>query len=98
LKNPGAAQSLEFDMNQSTNNRKFIFGTQCDIRDSHQWEIWDTAGGRWKQTGIGCSAPPAYPWSHLVLEFQRNSTQATFISVTLNGHKSYISRTYNTME
>ena len=47
-------------------------------------------------TGIGCSAPPAYQWNHLVLEFQRSSTQATFVSVTLNGNKSYINRTFNT--
>ncbi len=31
-----------------------------------------------------------------MLEFQRNGTQTTFISVTLNGNKSYINRTFNT--
>ena len=96
IRNPGAAQSLEFDVNQSTNNRKFIFGTQCDIRGSHQWDVWDTANRRWVTTGIGCSAPPAYQWNHLVLEFQRNSNQTTFISVNLNGNLRYINRTFNT--
>ena len=95
--NPGAAQALEFDMNQSTDSRKFIFGTQCDIKGSHQWDVWDTAGGHWVSTGIGCSAPPSYHRNHLVLEFQRNSTQATFIAVTLNGNRSYINRTFNTV-
>ncbi len=96
IQNPGAAQALEFDMNQSTNNRKFIFGTECNIRGGNQWDVWDTAGGRWVHTGIACSAPPAYQWNHLVLEFQRDSSHATFVSVTLNGHKSYINRTFNT--
>jgi hypothetical protein len=96
LKTPGAAQALEFDVNQSVNNHKFIFGTECNIRGGNQWDVWDTAGGRWVHTGIGCSQPPAYQWNHLVLEFQRVGTQTKFISVTLNGHRSYINRTFNT--
>lgn len=96
MKNPGAAQALEFDMNQSANGRKFIFGTQCDIKNHHDWDVWDTANGRWITTGIACSAPPAYTWNHLVLEFARNGSQTTFVAVTLNGNKSYINRSFNT--
>jgi len=96
VKNPSAAQALEFDMNQSSGNRKFIFGTQCDIKGHRDWDVWDTANSRWIQTGIACSAPPAYTWNHLVLEFTRSSNQTTFVSVTLNGKKSYINRTFNT--
>ncbi len=96
LKTPAAAQSLEFDMNQSVNNRKFIFGTQCNIKGAHQWDVWDTANGRWVHTGIGCSQPPSYRWNHLVLEFQRVGNQTKFVSVTLNGNRSYINRTFNT--
>jgi len=96
VKDPNAPQAIEFDMNQSVGSRKFIFGTQCDIKNHHDWDVWDTASGRWIQTGIACSAPPAYTWNHLVLEFARSSNQATFVSVTLNGKKSYINRTFNT--
>ena len=96
VKNPSAAQALEFDMNQSAGGRKFIFGTQCDIKDHHDWDVWDTANGRWIKTGIACSAPPAYTWNHLVLEFSRSSNQTKFVSVTLNGKKSYINRSFNT--
>jgi len=96
VKDPNAPQALEFDMNQSVGNRKFIFGTQCDIKDHHDWDVWDTANSRWIKTGIACSAPPAYTWNDLVLEFSRSSNQATFVSVTLNGKKSYINRTFNT--
>ncbi len=97
LTTPGAAQGLEFDMNQSVNGRKYIFGTQCNIRNGAQWDVWDTAGGHWVHTGIGCSTPPAYTWNHVVLEFQRVGTQTSFISVTLNGNKSYINRNFNTI-
>ena len=96
LTTPSAAQSLEFDMNQSVNGHKFIFGTQCNIRGAHQWDVWDTAHGRWIHTGIGCSRPPAYQWNHLVLQFQRVGNQTKFVSVSLNGHTSYINRTFNT--
>ncbi len=93
---PGAAQALEFDMNQSVNGRKYIFGTECNIRGGGHWDVWDTAGGKWVNTGIGCSTPPAYKWNHLVLEFQRVGNQTKFISVSLNGHLSYINRSFNT--
>ncbi len=97
VKDPNSPQALEFDMNQSAGNRKFIFGTECDIKGHHDWDVWDTANGRWIQTGIACSPPPAYTWNHLVLEFARSSSQTTFVSVTLNGKKSYINRTFNTI-
>lgn len=95
LTTPVAAQALEFDMNQSVGGKKFIFGTECNIKNGRQWDVWNTAGGRWVHTGIGCSQPPAYQWNHLVLEFQRSGNQTKFISVTLNGHKSYFNRSYN---
>ena len=94
MTNPAASQALEFDMNQSVNGRKYVFGTECDILNHHVWDVWDTAHGRWVHTSIGCSRPPAYQWNHLVLEFQRVGNQTKFVSVTLNGHKSYINRTY----
>jgi hypothetical protein len=96
VKSPNAPQALEFDMNQSVGSRKFIFGTQCDIKGHKDWDVWDTANGKWIQTGIACSAPPAYTWNHLVLEYARSSNQTTFVSITLNGKKSYINRTFNT--
>ncbi len=95
IKNPSASQALEFDVNQSLGGHKFIFGTQCDYKDHKDWDVWDTAGHAWVQTGIPCSVPQAYTWNHLVLEFQRTSDgKASFVAVTLNGKKSYINRAY----
>jgi hypothetical protein len=95
LKNPSASQALEFDLNQSGWSKKWIFGTQCDYKDHKDWDVWDTANHVWVKTGIPCIPPQAYTWNHLVLEFQRTSTgMAKFVSVTLNGTKSYINKSY----
>jgi hypothetical protein len=94
VKNSSAPQALEFDVNQSANGYKYIFGTECDIRNTHTWKVWDTANARWVSTGIGCSAPAAYTWNHLTLEVKRSGNTATFVAITLNGKKSYINRTY----
>jgi hypothetical protein len=96
MKDSSVPQALEFDMNQSASGRKFIFGTECNIKGTHQWDVWDTANGHWVPTGVGCAAPQTYTWNHVVLEFQRSGSQTSFVSVTLNGRKSYINRNFNT--
>jgi hypothetical protein len=95
MKNPSASQALEFDVNQSLNGRKFIFGTQCDIKGSKTWDVW-AAGKGWLNTSIPCSAPTAYKWHHVILEFQRTTdNKVKFVSVTYDGKKSYFNRTYS---
>ena len=89
-----APQALEFDVNQSLNGYKYIFGTQCAIRGSHTWEIWDNVNVKWSSTGVACPAPPTYRWNHLTWELERVNGQLHFISLTLNGVKSYINRYY----
>lgn len=95
IKNPDASQALEFDVNQSTGGKKYIFGTECTFKDGAVWKVWDYTRG-WISTGIACSKPAAYTWHHLTFEFQRTSdNRVKFISVTMNGKKSYINRVYN---
>lgn len=97
ITNPSAPQALEFDVNQSANGHHFIFGTQCDIRKSKQWDVWDDIYQKFIPTGIACSAPSAYKWHHLILEFYRSTDNRThFIAVTLDGAKHYISKSYAT--
>lgn len=92
--NPSAPQSLEFDVNQTVNGKWFIFGTQCSMRSSHQWQVWDASAASWKSTGVACAAPKPYVWNHLTWEFQRVSGKVRFVSLTFNGQKHYINRTY----
>jgi hypothetical protein len=94
LKTPSASQALEFDVNQSLNGHRFVFGTQCNIA-AHTYDVWSIAT-HWVHTGISCSTPTAYKWNHITLEFQRTSTsKVSFISVTINGVKHYINHTYS---
>ena len=94
LKNPSAAQALEFDVNQSVGGHKYIFGTECDIKGSGTWKVWSKAYG-WRSTGIGCHQPTAYKWHHLTWQFQRTSGgNVKFVSVTLDGSTHYVNRTY----
>ncbi len=93
LKNPSASQALEFDVNQSVNGHKFVFGTQCNIA-AHTYDVWSAATS-WVHTGISCATPQAYKWNHIVLEFQRTSGgNVKFVSVSINGNKHYINRVY----
>lgn len=87
LTNPGAAQALEFDVNQSNGVYKFIFGTQCDIRGAGAWDVWDTANHTWVNTGVPCSVPSANQWHHLTWELYRDDYQAHFVALTLDGVK-----------
>jgi hypothetical protein len=95
LKNPSASQALEFDVNQSLNGKRYVFGTECSMSGSKTWRVW-SAATRWQSTGVPCNRPSAYAWHHVTWEFQRTSTnQVKFVSVTLDGKKSYVNRTYS---
>jgi hypothetical protein len=85
LTNPQYAEALEFDVNQSIGNMKFIFGTQCNIKSGGTWDVWDTAGNAWRSTGIACPVPSANQWHHLTWEFYRDSSVTYFVAVTLDG-------------
>jgi hypothetical protein len=94
LKKPSASQALEFDVNQSTGGRKYIFGTQCSMKRG-TIDIW-AASTSWIHTSIPCTTfRTAYKWHHLIWEFQRTSDKRVkFIAVTINGKKHYLNRTY----
>lgn len=93
ITNPGVAQALEFDNNQSNGVHKFIYGTQCNIKGGH-WDVWGNASGNWLSTGIACSAPTAFVWHHLTWEFQRTSTNVIFVGFTYDGVTHYVNRSY----
>jgi hypothetical protein len=93
ITNPGVAQALEFDNNQSNGVHKFIYGTQCNIKAGH-WDVWGNAAGNWLSTGVACSAPTAFVWHHLTWEFQRTSTNVVFVAFTYDGVTHYVNRSY----
>jgi hypothetical protein len=93
ITNPGVAQALEFDNNQSNGVFKFIYGTQCNIKGNH-WDVWGNAAGNWISTGIPCAPPAAFVWHHLTWEFQRTSTNVIFVGFTYDGVTHYVNRSY----
>lgn len=95
LEAPQYAFALEFDVNQTVNSRRFVFGTQCGINYDHQWDVWDTAGGHWKPTGVPCAVPAAFKWHHITWEFYRDASLIHFVAVTVDGVKNYVNVAYS---
>jgi len=95
IKDANAPQALEFDVNQTVGGRRYVFGTECSLKTSKQWSVWDTAVGKWVPTGHPCNYIAPYTWHHLVEEYARTSDgKIHYISITLDGKKYYINRYY----
>ena len=90
-----SAQALEFDVNQTANGNKYIFGTECDFRNTGTWRVWNGPAHTWASTGVGCPMPDAGSWHHLTWEFQRSGGQAHFIAVTLDGNRHDVGMTFD---
>jgi hypothetical protein len=93
IKDPHVSQALEFDVNQSVNGLKYIFGTECDVRTNGGWRVWDTKNARWNSTGVPCHVN-GNSWNHLTWELQRVGNQTRFVAVTLNGYRRGVDKYY----
>jgi hypothetical protein len=91
LTDANASQALEFDINQSVNGRKFIFGTECNFSGSKQWDIWDSVK-HWIPSGVACPRVASNTWHHLTIEVERAGNQTHFIAITVDGAKHYVNR------
>lgn len=95
IKDVNASQALEFDVNQTVNARKYIWGTECNLRETKTWRIWDTLNKKWMNTFLPCATPKAYAWNRLTFEFQRDGNNVKYVSVTMNGTKQYFNKSYS---
>ena len=93
IDNPQNSQALEFAANQSVSNYWYKFSVQCNF-NSNEWRVWDSKGSRWVSTGMACIRPPAFTWQHVVFEYSRSGGQANFVSITVNGNKNYVNRSF----
>ena len=94
MKNPSASQALEFDVNDTANGYWWVFGTECNFRQTGTWRIYDTYEKKWVSTGVTCPKPAPYAWNHLTIELHRENGIAEIIAVTLNGSKHYFNKGY----
>jgi hypothetical protein len=78
-------QSLEFDLNQTVNGTKYIFGTQCDFKDSGKWDVWDGGTNKWVPSPLNCALFQPYSWNHFTWNFERVNDQVHYISLAING-------------
>jgi hypothetical protein len=93
IKDSNAPEALEFDTNQSMGGYRYVFGTECSIKTSHMWSVWDGAGKHWVPTSAPCNYIAPYVWHHLTEEVERSATgQVHIISITLDGTKYYINK------
>jgi hypothetical protein len=96
ITNPKASMALEWDLNQYTGGKAYIFGVQCNVQSSHTWDVWDPYNKRWNSTGISCPVFPAYKWNHVIEEFERTTDgKLRFVSITYNGTKYYINKYFS---
>jgi hypothetical protein len=90
---PGASQGLEFAANQGLSSGWYKFSTQCTF-GKNLWRVWDSKNGGWVSTGITCSRPPANTWQHVTFEYARSNGKAVFVSITVNGTKHYVNKSF----
>ena len=82
---------MEFDINQHTGGKRFIWGHECRIAGGHEWDTWDNVNKHWVKSGIPCN-PLSNAWNHLVIQVSRTADdRLQFKSITLNG----VTRTVN---
>jgi hypothetical protein len=83
--NIGYSQALEFDINQFTGGKGYIWGHECRIAGGHEWDIYSNTLKKWVPTGVPCW-PKNNAWNHLVIQVQRTSGgNLLFKSITFNG-------------
>ena len=89
---PANANGFSIAGHQTVNGKHYRFSTQCSF-NKKVWSVWDTKNRRWKSTGVACVRPAAYSWQHITVETERTSDgREHFVSITVNGHKSYINQ------
>lgn len=95
LTEPNLPEALEFDTNQSFNDVRYTWGTECSYRNTGHWDIWNPEAESWETTSVPCPAVSANTWHHLTWQVERVNGQAHYISVTLDGDVSMVDKYYN---
>ena len=93
IKEPAKSQGLEFAVNQLKDNKWYKFSTQCTW-GSNQWRLWNSKDGGWVSSGVACVRPAPNTWTHVIFEYARQNGKAVFVSITVNGKKNYVNKSF----
>jgi hypothetical protein len=85
IDNPDVSQALEFDVNQTFGGTRYTWGTECNFKDTHKWDLWDPQAEKWVPSQVGCTPFSANSWHHLVWQFERVNGQVHYIAVIVDG-------------
>ena len=89
--NPSSAQALEFGVSQSAGGNRYRYYVQCLLVGQQVWRVWNPSSNAWVASSVACAMPAANTWTHLIWEFERDSTgNVIFTAVTVNGNRSLI--------
>src|SRR5215471_8554166 len=77
-------EALEFDVNQSFNGTRWVYGTECSYKDTGKWDVWDGSTHKWVTSKVACPQISSTTWHHLIWQFERVNGQVHYISVTLD--------------
>jgi hypothetical protein len=97
VNNGNAPQSLEFVVNQAFGGTRWTWGTQCDVDQTHEWNIWDPLHEIWVPIPVPCHHFPSNTWIHLVWRLERVGNQVHYISVSV-ADRSYPVDVYYTAQ
>lgn len=89
IDNPKAPQALEFDVNQTINDTRWTWGTECNFNGNYpnvgEWDVWNGAPHTgWEKTSAPCPQFPANQWQHIVWTLERVGDQVHYISLQVN--------------
>src|SRR5262249_26239969 len=94
LKTPSAPSGMEFSVSQRVGYKWYRVDTQCSFLNGN-WRIWDNGGNRWYDVNVPCKRSVPLTWRHVVIEGQRANGRVVFVSITDNGQKYYINKSFN---
>ena len=92
-KTPSASSGMEFSVSQRKGYKWYRWDTQCSYVTGN-WRLWDNKYARWVNTSVPCHRPSPYTWTHVTFECKRYNGKVVFVSITVNGKKYYLNRSY----
>lgn len=93
MKTPSASSGMEFSVSQRVGYKWYRFDTQCSFLNGN-WRLWNNSTGHWSDTSLSCKRPAAYSWRHVIIEGKRASGKVVFVSISENGQKHYLNKSF----